>query len=377
MINKKEYLRNDKRNIYMMYSKIVKKVEEYDDIKRSQMLDAIIASLEDNYKLINSLIDEDELINIYNYIEGNNSNTINFYLFGHNVDYNNFVYEGYVPFIKKAYEYYINNKEEYYQTKEKEYFALGLIITYGALTIKNFAKLFNNQYPNDNYKDYLNSPFLKSYAFSTNRNITLSEIEPLRNKIISSQPNEIKLKTSKEEIINRGKNLISKNTKLYNEIENNPNFDSFLEYNYLKLEFICYAGFNNFEGLLHEFRYKINEATEEEINLLFNFFNNLPKWMVNENACLSTEDTDFYYATFIPFIKWYGAKINHPIKVYDDKIDQNDVHEVIKEASKNKFKYVNEYINSFDLSEREINFLLGFKKSIFELNPKSWTKNKI
>lgn len=365
MINKKEYLRNDKRNIYMMYSKIVKKVEEYDDIKRSQMLDAIIASLEDNYKLINSLIDEDELINIYNYVEGNNSNTINFYLFGHNVDYNNFVYEGYVPFIKKAYEYYINNKEEYYQTKEKEYFALGLIITYGALTIKNFAKLFNNQYPNDNYKDYLNSPFLKSYAFSTNRNITLSEIEPLRNKIISTQPNEIKLKTSKEEIINRGKNLISKNTKLYNEIENNPNFDSFLEYNYLKLEFICYAGFNNFEGLLHEFRYKINEATEEEINLLFNFFNNLPKWMVNEDACLSTEDTDFYYATFIPFIKWYGTKINHPIKVYDDKIDQNDVHEVIKEASKNKFKYVNEYINSFDLSEREINFLLGLKKSIF------------
>ena len=255
MINKKEYLRNDKRNIYMMYSKIVKKVEEYDDIKRSQMLDAIIASLEDNYKLINSLIDEDELINIYNYIEGNNSNTINFYLFGHNVDYNNFIYEGYVPFIKKAYEYYINNKEEYYQTKEKEYFALGLIITYGALTIKNFAKLFNNQYPNDNYKDYLNSPFLKSYAFSTNRNITLSEIEPLRNKIISTQPNEIKLKTQKEEIINRGKNLISKNTKLYNEIENNPNFDSFLEYNYLKLEFICYAGFNNFVGLLHEFRY--------------------------------------------------------------------------------------------------------------------------
>lgn len=365
MINKKEYLRNNKQDIYEMYRRIVKKVEDYSTIKRSQMLDAIMASLENNYKLLNSLIDEDELINIHKYIEGDKNVIFEFYLLGHNNKYNNFIYEGYVPFIKKAYEYYINNKEEYYQTKEKEYFSLGLIITYGALTIKNFASLFNNQYPNDNYKDYLNSPFLRFYTYSTNRNITLLEIEPLKNKILPTQSNEIKLKAPKEEIINRGKDIISKNTKLYNEIEKNDRFNSLLKYNYLKLEFICFAGFNNFEGLLHEFRYKINEATEEEINLLFNFFNNLPKWMVNEDACLSTEDTDFYYATFIPFIKWYGTKINHPIKVYDDKIDQNDVHEVIKEASKNKFKFINEYIDTFDLSEREINFLLGFKKSIF------------
>ena len=364
MINKKDYLRNDKQDIYEMYRRIVKKVEDYSTIKRSQMLDAIMASLENNYKLLNSLIDEDELINIHKYIEGDKNVIFEFYLLGHNNKYNNFIYEGYVPFIKKAYEYYINNKEEYYQTKKKEYFSLGLIITYGALTIKNFASLFNNQYPNDNYKDYLNSPFLRFYTYSTNRNITLLEIESLKNKILSSQSNEVKLKTSKEELINRGKDIISKNTKLYNEIENNNNFNSILKYNYLKLEFICFAGFNNFEGLLHE--YRLDEVKDEEIDVLFNFFNNLPKWMINDDACLPKEDTDFFYATFIPFIKWYGAKINHPITVYsDNKIDQNDVHEVIKEASKNKFKFINEYIDTFDLSERETNFLLGFKKSIF------------
>lgn len=86
---------------------------------------------------------------------------------------------------------------------------------------------------------------------------------------------------------------------------------------------------------------------------------------MSEEGCLSQEDTDFYYATFIPFIKWYGNKINHPIVVHNDKIDQNDVHEVIKQASKNKFRFVNEYINNSNLSERETNFLLGFKKSIF------------
>lgn len=114
MISKKDYLRNDKRNIYMMYSKIVKKVEDYSTIKRSQLLDAIMASLENNYKLLNSLIDEDELINIHKYIEGDKNVIFEFYLLGHNNKYNNFIYEGYVPFIKKAYEYYINNKEEYY-----------------------------------------------------------------------------------------------------------------------------------------------------------------------------------------------------------------------------------------------------------------------
>ena len=43
MINKKDYLRNDKQDIYEMYRRIVKKVEDYSTIKRSQMLDAIMA----------------------------------------------------------------------------------------------------------------------------------------------------------------------------------------------------------------------------------------------------------------------------------------------------------------------------------------------
>lgn len=365
MINKKEYLRNDKRNIYMMYSKIVKKVEDYSTIKRSQMLDAIMTSLENNYKLLNSLIDEDELINIHKYIEGDKNVIFEFYLLGHNNKYNNFIYEGYVPFIKKAYEYYINNKKEYYRTREKEFYALGLILTYGSLTNKNFGILFNNQYPNDNYKDYLNSPFLRFYTFSNNKSTTLLEIEPLRNKILPLHSNNIKLKTSKEEIINRGKNIISKNTKLYNKIENNKNLNKFLKFSFLKIEFACFAGFNNFDGFLHEYSYDLDDASDEEIDLLFNFFNNLPKWTMSEEGCLSQEHTDFYYATFIPFIKWYGNKINHPIVVHNDKIDQNDVHEVIKQASKNKFRFVNEYINNSNLSERETNFLLGFKKSIF------------
>lgn len=365
MINKKEYLRNNKQDIYEVYRRIVKKVEDYSTIKRSQMLDAIMASLENNYKLLNSLIDEDELINIHKYIEGDKNVIFEFYLLGHNNKYNNFIYEGYVPFIKKAYEYYINNKEEYYQTREKEFYALGLILTYGSLTNKNFATLFNNQYPNDNYKDYLNSPFLRFYTFSNNKSTTLLEIEPLRNKILPLHSNNIKLKTSKEEIINRGKNIISKNTKLYNKIENNKNLNKFLKFNFLKIEFVCFAGFNNFDSFLHEFSYDLDDASDEEIDLLFNFFNNLPKWTMSEEGCLSQEDTDFYYATFIPFIKWYGNKINHPIAVYNDKIDQNDVHEVIKQASKNKFRFINEYINNSDLSEREIIFLLGLKKSIF------------
>ena len=365
MISKEEYLRNNKQDIYEVYRRIVKKVEDYSTIKRSQMLDAIMASLENNYKLLNSLIDEDELINIHKYIEGDKNVIFEFYLLGHNNKYNNFIYEGYVPFIKKAYEYYINNKKEYYRTREKEFYALGLILTYGSLTNKNFGILFNNQYPNDNYKDYLNSPFLRFYTFSNNKSTTLLEIEPLRNKILSLHSNNIKLKTSKEEIINRGKNIISKNTKLYNKIENNKNLNKFLKFNFFKIEFACFAGFNNFDSFLHEFSYDLDDASDEEIDLLFNFFNNLPKWMVNEVACLSTEDTDFFYATFIPFIKWYGNKINHPIVVHNDKIDQNDVHEVIKQASKNKFRFVNEYINNSNLSERETNFLLGFKKSIF------------
>lgn len=365
MISKEEYLRNNKQDIYEVYRRIVKKVEDYSTIKRSQMLDAIMASLENNYKLLNSLIDEDELINIHKYIEGDKNVIFEFYLLGHNNKYNNFIYEGYVPFIKKAYEYYINNKEEYYRTREKEFYALGLILTYGSLTNKNFGILFNNQYPNDNYKDYLNSPFLRFYTFSNNKSTTLLEIEPLRNKILPLHSNNIKLKTSKEEIINRGKNIISKNTKLYNKIENNKNLNKFLKFNFLKIEFVCFAGFNNFDSFLHEFSYDLDDASDEEIDLLFNFFNNLPKWTMSEEGCLSQEDTDFYYATFIPFIKWYGNKINHPIAVYNDKIDQNDVHEVIKQASKNKFRFINEYINNSDLSERETNFLLGFKKSIF------------
>lgn len=365
MISKEEYLRNNKQDIYEVYRRIVKKVEDYSTIKRSQMLDAIMASLENNYKLLNSLIDEDELINIHKYIEGDKNVIFEFYLLGHNNKYNNFIYEGYVPFIKKAYEYYINNKKEYYRTREKEFYALGLILTYGSLTNKNFGILFNNQYPNDNYKDYLNSPFLRFYTFSNNKSTTLLEIEPLRNKILPLHSNNIKLKTSKEEIINRGKNIISKNTKLYNKIENNKNLNKFLKFNFLKIEFVCFAGFNNFDSFLHEFSYDLDDASDEEIDLLFNFFNNLPKWTMSEEGCLSQEDTDFYYATFIPFIKWYGNKINHPIVVYNDKIDQNDVHQVIKQASKNKFRFVNEYINNSNLSERETNFLLGFKKSIF------------
>lgn len=234
-----------------------------------------------------------------------------------------------------------------------------------SLTNKNFGILFNNQYPNDNYKDYLNSPFLRFYTFSNNKSTTLLEIEPLRNKILPLHSNNIKLKTSKEEIINRGKNIISKNTKLYNKIENNKSLNKFLKFNFLKIEFVCFAGFNNFDNFLHEFSYDLDDASDEEIDLLFDFFNNLPKWTMSEEGCLSQEDTDFYYATFIPFIKWYGNKINHPIVVYNDKIDQNDVHEVIKQASKNKFRFVNEYINNSNLSERETNFLLGFKKSIF------------
>ena len=365
MINKKEYLRNNKQDIYEVYKRIVRKFEDYSKIIRSQMLDEIISSLENDYKLINSLLSESELINVYKYIEGDIDGSFEFVTFGHNPNYSNYVYEGYVPFIKKAYEYYINNKEEYYQTREKEFYALGLILTYGSLTNKNFGILFNNQYPNDNYKDYLNSPFLRFYTFSNNKSTTLLEIEPLRNNILPLHSNNIKLKTSKEEIINRGKNIISKNTKLYNKIENNKNLNKFLKYNFLKIEFVCFAGFNNFDGFLQEYSHDIDNTSDEEIDLLFNFFNNLPKWTMNEEGRLSQEDTDFYYATFIPFIKWYGTKINHPIKVYDDKIDQNDVHEVIKEASKNKFKFINEYIDTFDLSEREINFLLGFKKSIF------------
>lgn len=365
MISKEEYLRNNKQDIYEVYRRIVKKVEDYSTIKRSQMLDAIMASLENNYKLLNSLIDEDELINIHKYIEGDKNIIFEFYLLGHNNKYNNFIYEGYVPFIKKAYEYYINNKKEYYRTREKEFYALGLILTYGSLTNKNFGILFNNQYPNDNYKDYLNSPFLRFYTFSNNKSTTLLEIEPLRNKILPLHSNNIKLKTSKEEIINRGKNIISKNTKLYNKIENNKNLNKFLKFSFLKIEFACFAGFNNFDGFLHEYSYDLDDASDEEIDLLFNFFNNLPKWTMSEEGCLSQEDTDFYYATFIPFIKWYGNKINHPIVVYNDKIDQNDVHQVIKQASKNKFRFVNEYINNSNLSERETNFLLGFKKSIF------------
>ena len=365
MINKEEYLRNNKKDIYELYRRIVRKIQDYSKIIRSQMLDEIISSLENDYKLINSLLSESELINLYKYIEGDIDGSIEFVTFGYNTNYKNYVYEGYVPFIKKAYEYYINNKEEYYQTKEKEYFSLGLILTYGALTNKNFATLFNNQYPNDNYKDYLNSPFLRFYTFSNKQSTTLLEIEPLRNNILPLHSNNIKLKTSKEEIINRGKNIISKNTKLYNKIENNKNFNRFLKYNYLKIEFVCFAGFNNFDGFLQEYRHDIDSVSDEEIDLLFNFFNNLPKWMMNEEGRLSQEDTDFYYATFIPFIKWYGNKINHPIAVYNDKIDQNDVHEVIKQASKNKFRFINEYINNSDLSEREINFLLGLKKSIF------------
>lgn len=365
MINKKEYLRNNKQDIYELYKRIVRKFEDYSKIIRSQMLDEIISNLENDYKLINSLLSESELINVYKYIEGDIDGSFEFVTFGHNPNYSNYVYEGYVPFIKKAYEYYINSKEEYYQTREKEFYALGLILTYGSLTNKNFGILFNNQYPNDNYKDYLNSPFLRFYTFSNNKSTTLLEIEPLRNKILPLHSNNIKLKTSKEEIINRGKNIISKNTKLYNKIENNKSLNKFLKFNFLKIEFVCFAGFNNFDNFLHEFSYDLDDASDEEIDLLFDFFNNLPKWTMSEEGCLSQEDTDFYYATFIPFIKWYGNKINHPIVVYNDKIDQNDVHEVIKQASKNKFRFVNEYINNSNLSERETNFLLGFKKSIF------------
>lgn len=131
MINKKEYLRNNKQDIYELYKRIVRKFEDYSKIIRSQMLDEIISNLENDYKLINSLLSESELINVYKYIEGDIDGSFEFVTFGHNPNYSNYVYEGYVPFIKKAYEYYINSKEEYYQTREKEFYALGLILTYG------------------------------------------------------------------------------------------------------------------------------------------------------------------------------------------------------------------------------------------------------
>ena len=114
MINKEEYLRNNKKDIYELYRRIVRKFQDYSKIIRSQMLDEIISSLENDYKLINSLLSESELINVYKYIEGDIDGSIEFVTFGYNTNYKNYVYEGYVPFIKKAYEYYINNKEEYY-----------------------------------------------------------------------------------------------------------------------------------------------------------------------------------------------------------------------------------------------------------------------
>ena len=70
MINKKEYLRNNKQDIYEVYKRIVRKFEDYSKIIRSQMLDEIISNLENDYKLINSLLSESELINVYKYIEG-------------------------------------------------------------------------------------------------------------------------------------------------------------------------------------------------------------------------------------------------------------------------------------------------------------------
>ena len=58
MINKEEYLRNNKKDIYELYRRIVRKFQDYSKIIRSQMLDEIISSLENDYKLINSLLSE-------------------------------------------------------------------------------------------------------------------------------------------------------------------------------------------------------------------------------------------------------------------------------------------------------------------------------
>lgn len=365
MINKKLYLMNGKEFIYDLYSNLVKNAEKYENITRSKMLDQIIEALDKDFKLINILYTEEKINNLNGFIEGKIDDINIDYFCGFNENNLIDVYEGFVPYIKKAYEFTLD--KNYALFKEPYYYAMGLILSFGALKISDFVELFNKEYPLLDAKKVLKSPYVIQYAKIGKKYVALKQVWNSKDYIIDSQNLDFNLNNSKLDFIERGHYLISRNTKNYNKILENIRFEFIFKFNYFIFETICYAGFNNFDGFI-DVVFKNIELDENELRMISNFFQSLPDWISkNVSGYLNRRDVDFYYETFIPFIKWYGKRINLPIaeNYLNNTISQNDLHEVIKEASKLNFSLVNEYINKTNLSERQNNFLLGLKKSIF------------
>ena len=374
-MNKKDYITADsKLKMYLLYERIIKKPKKYDDITRSIMCDEIENAIKLDYTLILKYCTEEELDSLSNFLKGNE--LIIFSLFvGNNKEYKDEIYDGYKPYIEKAINYYENNKAVVIEMKKKYYYALGLIYTFGALTIEEFRQLFNKYYPNENLtscKDILLSPYLKEHTTLKGKNIYLTELEQEKKDILDTHTSSLKLDDSFETIVTRGHYVVDINDPLFIKIKKYKSLEPYINKLCLK-RLICYAGFNNKKGYMESLpAYYLNKLNENrpgvyESTLFDDYFKNLPKFLIPGAASLTKENNDFFYKQFIPFIVWYSQKINHPIKrLPNNKVDQNAVAEVVDLASEKHFALADEYVKEKSLTGREKTFILGFKKSIYD-----------
>lgn len=367
-----------KEGIYERYCILVKKHKSYDSVTRKQMINEIFKFYNENKEEILLLFTQQELEFLFS-LETNKIypakssihiiTLIKFYILSFDEYHDNFsITKELSETINELKIEYKKHKNIIEKKKENAYFIVGLLRTFGALTIKELIHMYNrfNIENNNTIMSLYTSRFIGLTQYNDIDYLSLSEILVYSDEIIESHPKNLRVKYSLEQLISIGKNYYAIENPEYKRLYKYPNIINFITKN--NNDLIIWRGM----GLCTEwFKYSFEEfitsLTNDEKAAFFTFLDFLPSYILekNDKNILSEEDGILFYKVFMPFLEYAAFYYNLDFDHFDNSYNVHDAYKIFDACSLDKFSIVDNYIkdtNNLPSEHKEI--LYGLKKFI-------------
>lgn len=354
---------------YSTYEILTESEVDYDKISRKQMIDDCIKLYIENPNIINYIYNEEELDDLYTLkdIVTNKDNNVSKYyeFFLYTIDDRTYtITEELYDVLKQAKELYYNHKKEIEKEKEIQYIIVGLIRSYGALTLKELStlvsKLSDKEFDITLREYYYFKRFATFDDYPFTPVITLYDLEGYCLDFIDSHPKDMRLLKTKIQYINIGCNYFDTDSIHYKNAIRHKKINEFLETEFDKQRFILLAGANlGMKYYIEFYEEFLDSLNYDERNDMENFFNSIPRYMMHKNQdnILSSQDGELFYKIMMPMIKFMGQKYNKNFQYSGNTFDGKQAYDILNKCLENDFKYLDEYIKKSNLNNEERDIL--------------------
>lgn len=373
MVCVKDIIKLDKHAIFYTYQCIFNAQDEvYDSITRSKMISEIFSFYQEEPSRMIELFTPEEMNALKKYQKNSDYNIINeyrvfrkFLILSYNDELKYEMVDELEATIDAALKLYKDNKYKYDRAKKDVYLAVGLLVSYGALRVKELKELLS---ANDTSFDTLDSLYFKRYVKKEGSVYSLRDckaIDYFSKKILKTHGKTFRTVYSKNALVNRGKYMFDIDDKNYIIAMKSEKISKYI--NAYDTSIIDFVGCDRIDLLPNLEWYDLSDQDYWDFGCLLD---SMPRFFLTDNdkSIVSKETVDLFYSVFNDYLKFLGRKKGHNIILQDDKIDSERAYEILEEAIQNNETFYDDFArNSLidDAKKEMLNSILSGKIGLF------------